>query len=238
MRRSHFFTVLVASALAASLVQAAPITIRTGQVGGAPGSCPGTDDSFHAYTPQPQCGQPILSAPFQTADFNAACAAPLAVVITPYTPVWASGLDCDPKARWIASSADPLNCSGAPASVLYCAQFEAPMGCATADSIRICWAVDDFLGDTPDYPGPNPGGIYLNGVSLGPAFSGPGADQQYSAVAYNVPINGGLNSLAVYQRDAGCGLGGLVLSATVYAGCGATPTEKRSWGSLKALYRR
>jgi hypothetical protein len=97
--------------------------------------------------------------------------------------------------------------------------------------------VDDFLGDQPSYPGPNPGGVYINGADLGPAFSGPGAGQQYTAVAYNVPLNVGTNSLAVYQRDAGCGISGLILSATVYTSCGTVPTEPKSWGSIKMMYR-
>ena len=41
--------------------------------------------------------------------------------------------------------------------------------------------------------GPNPGGIYINGVDLGPAFSGPGSNPQYTEVAYNVPLTVGAN---------------------------------------------
>jgi hypothetical protein len=222
----------------ASITVAGTTTIRTGQVGSIPGSCSGSDDSFHYYAPNPSCGQPILSTAFQAADFAAACAGPQAVVINPYTPVWVGGLACDPEARWIASSLyNAATCWGAPASVLYCAQFSVDSHCTVADSVRICWAVDDFLGDVPSYPGPNPGGVYINGVDLGPAFSGPGASPQYTAVAYNVPLIAGTNSLAVYQRDAGCGLGGLILSATVYTNCGTVANEAKNWGSVKSIYR-
>jgi len=213
------------------------LTIRTGQVAGAPGSCSGNDDSFHFFAPNPSCGQPILATAFQAADFAAACAGMRAVVINPYTAAWIEGLDCDPAARWIASSISNEVCQGSAASVLYCAQFTLATQCAMADSIRICWAVDDFLGDPPSYPGPNPGGIYVNGADLGPAFGGPGSSPEYSAVAYNVPLTAGTNSLAVYQRDAGCGLGGLILSATVYTACGIVPTETTSWGSVKSVFR-
>jgi hypothetical protein len=237
MRVSSLFCVVLALLFLTTFARGDSVTIRTGQVNLVPGSCMGIDDSFHYYTPQAQCGQPVTSAPFSSQDFAQACAGPNAVVITAYTPVWVGSLACDPAARWIASSGEPGTCWGAPLSVLYCAQFNLASHCTLADSVRVCWAADDFLGDQPSYPGPNPGGVYINGVSLGSAFSGPGADKQYSAVAFNVPLNPGTNSLEVYQRDAGCGIAGLILSCTVYANCGAVPVQPRSWGSIKAQYR-
>lgn len=238
MRAILLFSVVLALLGQATFALADVTVIRTGQVGSAPGSCSGSDDSFHYYAPNAQCGQPILPTAFTSLDFVMACTGPQAVVVTPYTPAWVGSLDCDPEARWIASSLlDPVSCWGAASSVLYCAQFTVASQCTVADSVRICWAVDDFLGDQPSYPGPNPGGIYINGADLGPAFSGPGSSPQYSAVAYNVPLNTGTNSLAVYQRDAGCGLGGLILSATVYTNCGTVSTEPANWGSIKSIYR-
>jgi hypothetical protein len=221
--------------VSASIAHGAVYTVRTGQSGGSPGSCGGLDDSFHYYAPNTQCGQPILATPFSPADFDRACAGPYAPVIDAYSPPWVPGLDCDLDARWIASGLVPGSCYGEALSVLYCAGF--PSECTTADSIRVCWAVDDFLGDQPSYPGPNPGGVYINGADLGPAFSGPGAGQQYTAVAYNVPLNNGTNSLAVYQRDAGCSVSGLILSATIYTNCNPTPVRLQTWGRVKSLYR-
>lgn len=226
-------TVLVPAATVTK-ASAAVITIRTGQVAGAPGSCARSDDTFRFYAPNPNCGTPIVPNPFTAADFSAACAGPQAVVIQPYT-VWTPGLTCDADARWISTGITPGSCFGAPVSALYCAQFDA--NCTVADSVRICWAVDDFLGDPPSFPGPNPDGIYINGTSLGAAFSGPGSNPTYTAVATNVPLINGLNSLEVYQRDAGCGLGGLILSATIYTHCGTVGTESIKWGSIKSLYR-
>ena len=238
MRALRLFSVVLAVTITAASAFAGSITIRTGQVAGAPGTCSGNDDSFRFYAPNPQCAQPILPTAFTAADFAAACAGPQAVVINPYTPVWAGSLPCDPEARWIATGLyDTFTCYGAPTSALYCAPFTVESHCTVADSIKICWAVDDFLGDQPSYPGANPGGVYVNGTDLGPAFSGIGADQQYSAVAYNVPLLPGTNTLAVYQRDAGCGLGGLILSATVYTNCGTVGTEAQTWGKIKAIYR-
>jgi hypothetical protein len=238
MRMSRFTWIVLGLLLAAPFAHADVITIKTGQYTNAPGVCLNPDDTFHYWTPQPQCGQPIVSAPFGPADFESACAGPYAVVIDPYTGVWISELPCDPDARWISSGTNPGSCFGSPLSTLYCAHFNVSTECTVADSVRICWAVDDFLGDQPPtYPGPNPGGVYINGVDLGPAFSGPGSNPEYSAVAYNVPLNLGGNTLAVYQRDAGCGLGGLILSAKIYIGCGSVPTEETSWGAIKSIYR-
>lgn len=218
----------------ATTAVAAVTTIRTGQVAGVPGSCNGNDDTFRFVAPNPNCGQPILPSPFTAADFSAACAGPQAVVIQPFS-AWTPSLDCDADARWISTSSLPGSCFGAPVSALYCAQFDA--NCTVADSVRICWAVDDFLGDPASFPGPNPDGIYINGTSLGAAFSGPGSNPTYTAVATNVPLINGFNSLAVYQRDAGCGLGGLILSAKIYTHCGSVGVETMKWGLMKSMYR-
>lgn len=234
MRASRLWIAL-SLVISASVSHAAVYTVRTGQSGGGPGTCGGPDDSFNYFAPNNQCGQAILSTPFSAADFDRACAGPDAVVIDSYSPPWVAGLDCDPDARWIASGMVPGSCYGEALSVLYCAPF--PSECTIADSIRVCWAVDDFLGDQPSYPGPNPGGVYINGVDLGPAFSGPGAGQQYTAVAYNVPLNSGANSIAVYQRDAGCAVSGLILSASIYTSCNPTPVKLGTWGKVKSLYR-
>jgi len=206
-------------------------------VGGSPGTCSGSDDNFHYYAPNQTCGQPILATAFQASDFAMACSGPQAVVINPASPPWVASLDCDPEARWIATGLVPGSCLGEAISALYCARFTVEAQCTVADSIRICWAVDDFLGDPASFPGPNPGGIYINGVDLGPSFSGPGSNPTYTAVAYNVPLNGGANSLAVYQRDAGCSISGLILSAKVYTTCGTVGTETQNWGNIKSIYR-
>lgn len=232
-------TTLAALALlvSATALFAETTILRTGLVAGVPGSCSGSDDSFRFSTPNPTCGQPILPTPFTYGDFAAACEGTQAVVINPAAPPWVAGLDCDPEARWISTGLMPGSCYGVATSALYCAPFTVASHCTVADSIRICWAVDDFLGDVPSFPGANPGGIYINGVDLGAAFSGPGSNPQYTAVAYGVSLFPGTNHLSVYQRDAGCGLGGLILSATVYTSCDAVPTESSTWGTVKSTFR-
>lgn len=228
----RYSTVLIALTVVTA-AQGATITLRTGQVGGAPGSCQGLDQDFHTYTPQQICGAPILSTPFGPADFEAACAGPNAVVINPH-PAWGADLPCDLDARWINYTADAV-CNGTPLSTLYCARFDSE--CTLADSIVVCWQVDDALGDPVAWPGPNPDGVYVNGVTLGPAFSNGNNAAPTTAVAYNVPLTGGSNQFQVYQRDAGCAVSGLILSTTIYTSCGSTPVEDRSWGSIKATYR-
>jgi hypothetical protein len=234
MRTSRMLCVGLALLAQATLARGDVITIRTGQAGAVPGVCPGVDDSFHVYAPQTQCAQPILSVPFGPADFAAACSGPQAQIAEPYFTAWSPSLPCDPDARWIASGVD-ASCFGSSVSVLYCAGFDSH--CTVADSVRVCWQVDDFLGDQPAYPGPNPDGIYINGVSLGTAFTAGNPVTPTSAVAYNVPLNSGPNYLQVYQRDAGCAVAGLMLSCTVYTSCGPVPAQEESWGRIKSLYR-
>lgn len=231
--------IVVLFSMLTSVAQGGLIVIRTGQVGGVPGVCSGADDSFHWYAPQPLCSYPILAVPFQPAHFDGACAGPPAVVVDAEPYSWTPTLPCDPDARWIASdiiSGPGGNCFGKRQSVLYCAEFSSASHCTMADSIVVCWAVDDYLGDPPAFPGPNPGGVYVNGVDLGPAFSGLGASTARTAVAYNVPLNLGPNRLQIYQRDAGCGVAGLILSARIYT-CEPVSVEPRSWGEIKLIQR-
>lgn len=237
MRARTLLSVALACLLPAASSHAAVTTIRTGQVGGSPGVCGGSDDTFTFHAPNPNCGQPILPTAFQPSDFAAACSGPPAAVIDPAAPPWTPSLTCDPDARWIASGLVPGSCFGEALSVLYCAEFTVEASCTLADSIEICWAVDDFLGDPASFPGANPGGIYVNGVDLGPAFAGPGSNPTFSATAYGVPLTGGVNTLSVYQRDAGCSISGLILSATVHTSCGTVSTQPEGWGQIKSDYR-
>jgi hypothetical protein len=213
------------------------ISIRTGQVNGVPGPCRGLDDTFHFYAPNPNCGDPITLCEFRPFDFDQACSGPKAEVVAYYPGHWLPGLTGDPDARWIDT--DTIgDCYGTPLSVLYCAEFQVPGGCIVADSIRIRWAVDDELGDwSPTYPGANPNGVYLNGETLGPAFSGGESGVESTAVLTHVPVNAGTNHLEVYQRDTGCLAAGLILSCSVYTSCGPVPVQETSWGAVRSTFR-
>jgi len=234
MRASRLAWVVLALIVQSTFAHGAIITLKTGQSGSGPGSCPGPDSNFRCWAPQSQCAQPILPTAFTAADFDSACSGPLAAIVDAY-PLWAPDLPCDPDARWIANSVEPGSCYGSSLSVLYCAPFSSD--CAMADSVVVCWEVDDYLGDPAGLPGPNPDGIYINGVTLGPQFDGGSRLTPTTAVAYNVPLNTGLNSFEVYQRDGGCAVAGIILSAKVYTHCGTTPVQEGTWGSIKSLYR-
>jgi len=190
------------------------ITIRTGQVGGVPGVCAGLDDSFR-YDPVniPPCGTPFRNAPFSAADFAAAAGGPPAQVITAAGP-WLPSLSSDPLARWIDWERQPGSCFGSSNSMLYAVRFNVQTTCSPVADIRICWAVDDGLGDVL-WGGPNPVGIYLNGVPLDPGFSAGSYATETCYFQANVPVSTGANVLYVYQRDQGCAVAGLLLSASL-----------------------
>lgn len=191
------------------------IHLRTGQVGGAPGLCGQPDDRFRydpGFAPN-SCAQPLRNAPFTAADFAAAAAGPTAVVVDPFNPWWLPALPADPLARWIDWQRTGT-CNGDVGSILYACRFTVATPCATAGDISVCWAVDDILGD-PVGAGPNPIGVYLNGVALAPAFSGGGLGGQACASQSNVPLIAGDNVLYVYQRDQFCTASGLILGADI-----------------------
>jgi hypothetical protein len=232
---------ILALLIPATFAHGAVITIRTGQLGPpsnpSPGACPALDYNFSFYAQYTPCGQPISGGqPFgeNVGEFWHAWAGPQAKVISNYSS-WPQFLPADLDARWINFQVDG-NCLGTPAiSTLYCAEFDIPCECVVADSIKICWMVDDALGDPPGQ-GENTGGVYINEASLGPDFTGIGAGVQHCGVARNVPIHPGLNRLHVYQRDLSCVASGLILSCSVYYQC-SVPVEEKSWGAIKAMYR-
>lgn len=199
------------AALAAS--HAAPaaeiITVRSGQVGGNPGSV-GQLDDIVTYLPNNPAGTAISASPFTAADFSGAVSGPAAVVISPYS-VWTPGLS-DAAARWInySLSADGTP-FGAPGSSLYAVPFFVTTANATSAFLQLEFAVDDWFGDWPGSGG-NPDGLYINGVSTG--YQGAG----YAAPSFHnqtIAVNSGLNYLYFYQRDAGVLVSGLIFSATL-----------------------
>ncbi len=191
------------------------IQLRTGQVAGVPGPCGGLDDRFHYNAvSMPVCPSPFRNAPFSPGDFASAAAGPKALVINAH-PVWLTTLPNDPLARWINWSNLQGNCLGLASPVLYAAPFTVTSTggtCPLTATVEICYAIDDWLGDPS---GPNPIGIYLNGTGLDAGFSGGGNSQQFCYTQFNVPVQSGQNWLYAYQRDLGCGVSGLILSAKI-----------------------
>lgn len=208
------------SALAGRALAVETITLRSGQVGGLPGSATQLDDivTFGATVPT----GPLSANPFTAADFNASSANP-AVVINPYF-VWAPSLTFDPQARWIGTGLYnepglPPDL-GAPSSALYRVPFTVSTATITSASLSIAWACDDALGDQI-WGGANPFGAYLrdsfgNVTILTPVTAGSFATE---TIVTNLNITGaittGANELFLYQRDQGSGISGLIFGAEV-----------------------
>lgn len=220
-------TVLVVLASGAR-AQSYHIHLATGQVGHAPGSCGGLDDSFHRYVVNQPCGQAIVPQPFSPSDLMQAYAGPQAVVVDRPGGAWLPQLSSDPDARWINWENHENHgypCSGTARSVLYCATFE--VGWANTlcviDSVAVHWAVDDKLGDSY-VAGPNPDGVYIDEISLGPAFRNGSFAAESVASATNVPLaplwsSPQTHRLEVYQRDVACNFSGLLLSCDLFITC-------------------
>lgn len=176
-------------------------------------------------------GAPLSANPFTQADFDSACTGPNAVVVFPIS-VWAQHLPCDPLAQWIGI--DPF---ASPASTMFCQPFDIQTCCIQRAMLTFCWVADDVIGDA-FYGGPNPEGVYLNGVPVSPSIDG-GSYANETTVVADVTglVHCGLNRLEVYDRDAGFSVSGVMYSATIEVEECVTSTETSSWGAIKSMYR-
>jgi uncharacterized protein (TIGR03382 family) len=208
---------VVALALCAGAVSAEVVTVRSGQVGGLPGTV-GQSDDIVRYLPTNPGGAPVSGAPFTPADFAGATGGPAAVVINPVF-AWTPGIG-DASARWINWQADGQiqpdgtfagTGFGVAGSSLYSVPFFITTPLATAAQITIEYAVDDSGGDIL-FGGPNPDFLYVNGGTTG--YSG-GNYATPTVHTQLIAITSGQNYLHLYQRDAGFGVSGLIFSATI-----------------------
>ncbi|MBK7404337.1 MAG: hypothetical protein IPJ41_06790 [Phycisphaerales bacterium] len=211
------------SAARAELVQ-----FRSGQTGGIPGT-PGSLDDIVRINPWGNPGgAPVLGTAFTAADFAATSTGPAAMVVQPVSP-WMGGVTAplsDPLARWINWTADSSG-YGTAGSVLYAVPFWINTVGITNAVLTFEGGADDMLGDW-FYGGPNPDGLYINGVAAG---------YQYVGFNFGSPtthtqnitgmVNTGQNYLYYYQRDAGFGVSGIIFSGKIHV----TPTP----GALSAL---
>lgn len=208
---------LLLSAGSASAVEV--ITLRSGQVGGLPGVAGQADDTVRFLNGANPPGGPVSLSPFTAADFAGAAGGPAATVVNAH-PAWTPGIS-DPLARWINWKADLTVAPdgsvsgtgyGSPGSALYAVPFvvTTPGGALTA-TLALELAVDDAHGDW-FVAGPNPDGLYVNGVSTG--FQG-GNYASPTLHFQNITVNTGLNYLYFYQRDLGVLVSGLIFSATI-----------------------
>lgn len=209
--------------------QASTIVLNSGQVITGSGM-PGDTDINITYWTKGIAVYPLSPNPFTTADFDKAkgigCVTSgpnpdicdSAKVVAPYSPpTWIPSLPSAPNARWI-NWKDDFSLGFPGASVLYAYRFTVPEPTINNAAIKMYWAVDDFLGEYPGYPDPNPIGVYINGYALNSSFSGVGRDQEYSA-SQSIPSNwlnpGSNNWLYVYQRDAGGSPSGTIFGAHI-----------------------
>lgn len=213
----------VALAAAALLISAGTasanefVTVRSGQVGGLPGTV-GQSDDIVRRNPTTVPGAPLSASAFTAADFAGAVSGPAAVVINPVPFAWTPGIS-DTSARWINYQADLQVASdgsvsgsgfGLPGSVLYAVPFTVTTPGATQATLSLEYAVDDCLGDFI-FGGANTSGLFVNGVNLN--YSNYGFNAPYLFTA-TVPVSTGLNYLYFYQRDVNFGAAGIIFSAT------------------------
>lgn len=206
---------------------ATSIVFRSGNI------APPAQDPIITFLVEPNnsCRTPF-NAPFTAADFAAADAGPPAWSVVPPND-WTPSLQCDPAANWIG-----IDQNRRQRSALYSIPFTMPDTCCVHYAqIYFCWMADDLLGDAGSFPGPNPLGVYLNGVAL-PIAGGGYTTEQGIIVDITSTIHCGENRLYVYVRDAGCGIAGTIFTAQVdYTEC-FTPTTPTSWGRVRATYHR
>lgn len=184
------------------------INLRSGQVGGNPGSV-GQLDDIVTYLPNNPPGAAISATAFTALDYAGAVSGPAAVVIQPHS-AWSPNIS-DPNARWINWSLLPGTTLGAPGSALYAIPFVVTTASATSASISLEYLVDDHLGDWASSGG-NPDGVYVNGVATGHQGFGFVVPTIFNGT---VAVSTGLNYLYLYQRDVGATVSGVIFSAHI-----------------------
>ena len=203
---------------------AATVTIRTGN------AAIGLTDPLIGFLPEPTgfCGAGF-PAPFTAADFAAAAAGANPYVIAGFSPPWVASLACDSLAQWITPFSD-----NAARSMLTAQEFIVPEPCCIQHAtLDFCWAQDDWLGDIDTLINQ---GVFLNGTPL-PISGGSYATETSVVVDVTGILQCGVNTLYVYDRDAGCSISGLIYSATFQIEECTVSVEPDSWGRTKALYR-
>ncbi len=223
----HVAIVLVLGIIALSVGSASALEVITLRSGNAPMGNPDPMITVGVGSG----AAPLSSVPFGPADFDQACDGPNAFVSTPHG-AWAQGLECDPEARWIG-----IDANATPASALYCHTFRIQTECIDHASFSFCWTTDDILGD-PAGGGPNPDGVYLNGVPISPSIFGGNYATQTVAPMADVTslVVPGMNRLEIYNRDLGFIVSGVMYSARLEISECPVPTETTTWGAVKSLF--
>jgi hypothetical protein len=226
----------------AGLAQAEVITVRSGQVGGLPGS-PGQPDDTVRFLANNPVAAPISASPFGFADFLGASTGAPAVVINPH-PAWIPSLPSDPAARWINHTADiQQNADGTvsgsglgpPGSCLFAVPFFVTTPGATGGYLTLTYAVDDVGGDQ-SYGGGNPDFLYINGTPTG--YSGGNFGAPTTLSTFFIPFSQGWNTLYMYQRDVGAAVSGTIFSMSIEVVPAPSAAAVLGLGGLAAARRR
>lgn len=211
LRSVTMLAVLSAASLTQLAAQPFSVTVRSGQ--------------GVTFIASQGCNQPLKNLPFTSADFTAAQNGAAAAVLTGNVFPWIPSLPADPQAQWIAVSPQrPAR------SILFAQRFSLP--CRPIEgtvTLTFHWAVDDRLGDPTG--GPNPIGVYINGVAL--PISGGNGHTSPASTTVSVPasiLNAGANFLFVYVRDSACVYSGVIYSATIRGLCAScTLDNEQPW---------
>jgi hypothetical protein len=163
---------------------------------------------------------PLSNSPFTSADFSAASAGPAAYVV--WNSFWAPTLPQDTQARWVSSTlVAGQSQPGAPRSAMFAHPFQVSTcrGDRKRAQLVIHYHADDGLGD-PAGGGPNPLGLYLNGIPIpgtaGDISTWPGTNVKTITVSNVAPyLLTGANCLYVYVRDRNSGVSGVMYSARI-----------------------
>ncbi|QKK07630.1 MAG: hypothetical protein HND58_05240 [Planctomycetota bacterium] len=201
-------------ALAPVATAAEIIQFRSGQTGGVPGT-PGSPDDLVTFNPWGNpSGAPVLGTPFVAGDFALTAGGAPAVVVQPQA-AWMGGVVdplTDKDARWINFESNPFGPSG---SALYAVPFWVNTQNITGATLTFEGGVDEVLGDWYS-GGPNPDGLYINGIGAGYMYQGFNfAFKTTHAQSIAGMITPGQNYLYFYQRDLTHGASGIIFSGTI-----------------------
>ncbi|MFN0137144.1 MAG: LamG-like jellyroll fold domain-containing protein [Phycisphaerae bacterium] len=168
-----------------------------------------TPDSQLRYWAAPGCCAQLSAVPFTAADFAAAQGGPSATVVTAH-PNWIQQLPECPTSQWVG-----IDMFRTPRSALYAIPFTITSKCPSNVTMQICFAADDTLGDGTS--GPNPDGLYINGVPL-VGSGGSGINTQVCQF-FNITalVSPGQNWLYLYDWDSFGVVSGINFCATIFA---------------------
>jgi hypothetical protein len=187
------------------------LTLRSGN-----GTIGGTDSVIRYLGGAGAQAMQLFTGP----SFASAASGPQAYVV--WNPAWAPNLPQDLQAQWVSSTQGPplTGLSGAPRSALFAHPFTLS-SCRTdiqRASMTFYYCADDGLGDPQPGGGPNPMGLYLNGIPVpftaGDITTWPGTNVKTITLGNVAPyLQSGANVLYVYDRDRNNAISGVMYSA-------------------------